>query len=108
MVWDSIRWSRHEERIYILAKLSRDGRKLQWIPTLPPLPTKSNQSKAPVSPVRALLRPPALRRHATIPHFFDFIIIIDSCLTSDAVPIKVHADYCRDIDTNNLQGEREW
>ena len=36
------------------------------------------------------------------------IIIIYSCLTSDAVPIKVHADYCRDIDTKNLQGEREW
>ena len=36
------------------------------------------------------------------------IIIICSCLTSDAVPIKVHADYCRDIDTKNLQGEREW
>ena len=29
-------------------------------------------------------------------------------LTSDAVPIKVHADYCRDVDTKNLQGEREW
>ena len=35
------------------------------------------------------------------------IIIICSCLTSDAVPIKVHADYCRGIDTKNLQGERE-
>ena len=23
---------------------------------------------------------------------------------SDAVPIKVHADYCRDVDTKNLQG----
>ena len=34
-------------------------------------------------------------------------IIIYSCLTSDAVPIKVHADYCRGIDTKNLQGERE-
>ena len=26
-------------------------------------------------------------------------IIICSCLMSDAVPIKVHADYCRGIDT---------
>ena len=36
------------------------------------------------------------------------VIIIDSCLTSDAVPIKVYADYCRNIDTKNLQGEHEW
>ena len=35
-------------------------------------------------------------------------IIIDSCLMSNAVPIKVHTDYCRDIDTKNLQGEHEW
>ena len=38
----------------------------------------------------------------------DIIIIIDSCLTSNAVPIKVYADYCRNIDTKNLQGEHEW
>ena len=36
------------------------------------------------------------------------IIIIDSCLMSSTVPIKVHVDYCRDIDTKNLQGEHEW
>ena len=29
---DFIRWSRHEERIYIQAKLSRDCRKLLWMP----------------------------------------------------------------------------
>jgi hypothetical protein len=29
-------------------------------------------------------------------------IIIDSCLTSNAVPIKVYIDYCRNIDIKNL------
>ena len=32
-------------------------------------------------------------------------VFICSCLTSNAVLIKVHADYCRGIDTENLQGE---
>ena len=35
-------------------------------------------------------------------------IIINSCLTSNAVPIKVHTDYCRDVDTKNLQSKHEW
>ena len=30
-----MRWSRHEERIYILAKLSRDRRKLLWMSAYP-------------------------------------------------------------------------
>ena len=33
---------------------------------------------------------------------FNIINIIDSYITSDAVPIKVHADYCRNVDTKNL------
>ena len=40
--------------------------------------------------------------------YLDIIILIYSYLTSDVVPIKVHTDYCRDIDTKNLQGEHEW
>ena len=45
--------------------------------------------------------------HTTKTEFYGFIIIC-SCLMSNVVPIKVHIDYCRDIDTKNLQGEHEW
>ena len=41
-------------------------------------------------------------------YFIIIIIIIYFCLMSNAVPIKIYADYCHNVNTKNLQRRCKW